>query len=414
MDVEDTIQTKDLTKKLQLDSSNSIIVVLAIELPFWIPIKSGEYNLMNDRMVKVRNDLWLISIANIVDGPIDQPFDYIVNEMQVADKEFLERKTRGTAQYFHKKKMKTTLTQAFTIVPIKGVITAKALSKEWQRQIDQVVFGMINQEAMLENFLDDTNLFIDQYSTLINPQNPSREVRQINFFETAVNARIIFQNEEFHYENITKITPDLKMADLPFPSFKVGKSEKLRAFREKMQNLNKPAFHQLQWVKVLNYRRERRYQEALLGAAITLETLVHLYLKAQDTSWEKEMEKLERKNRGMATWIRILQPQGLVDECEEVSKLWLLRNEVVHEQRILTEDDVELIRNGIQSLERLRPYLLHISNPDLLKLENQFSSFLEKILLGEAASDSIGKLVLLKYEWRREQDCYQTVVELMR
>jgi len=398
------------TKEIELDLSKEIIVDLAIELPFWIPIKSGEYDLTNDRNARIRNDLWLVSITNIIDGPVDQPFDHIVNEIQVIDKEFLEKKARGNTQYFHKRKMKTTFTRSFSITPMKSVISAQPPSEVWQQQIDQLVFGLLEQQSRLEEFLDDINLFIDLYSTLINPQNPSREVRRVNFFETMVNVRILCKTEKYHGKVITKVTPDWKMIELPFPSFRIKGSEELSEFRETIQSLDSPALHQLQWVKALNYRREKRYQEALIHAAITLESLVHLYLSAQGLS-KKERKNVLKKAEGLSGWLRKLKPQGLVEECENVAELRKLRNKVVHEQKILSETDIELIRNGIQSLALVRTYLLRTGKPDILKLENKFSSFLERVELGQATGEKIGQMVQMKFGWRREKDCYQTTID---
>lgn len=97
------------------------------------------------------------------------------------------------------------------------------------------VFGLLQQQSRLEEFLDDINLFVDLYSTLINPHNPSREVRRVNFFETMVNVRIICKTEKYLGIIITKVTPDLKMAGLPFPAFRVKSNEELSKFRETIQ-----------------------------------------------------------------------------------------------------------------------------------------------------------------------------------
>jgi hypothetical protein len=306
--------------------------------------------------------------------------------------------------------MKTTFTRSIPVPSLKGVVSAPPPTETWQLQIGQLVFGQIEQQSRLEEFLDDINMFIDLYSTLINPQNPSREVRRVNFFETMVNVRIICKTEKYHGEVITKVTPDWKMIDLPFPSSRVKGDEELTEFRDTIQNLDSPAFHQLQWVKALNHRREKRYEEALIHAAITLESLFHLYLSAQGLS--EDERDIERRNaKGLAGWFRKLRPKGLVEECENVAELWKLRNKVVHEQKILSQKDIELILNGIQSLAIVRTYLLHTGKPEILKLENKFTSFLVRVELGQATGAKIGQMVQMKYGWRREQDCYQTLIE---
>jgi hypothetical protein len=397
-------------KEIELDPSKEIIIDLAIELPFWIPIKSGEYSLKGDRSARIRNDLWLVSITNIVDGPVDQPFDHIVNEGQVTDKKFLQNLIRGHARYYHKRKMKTTFTRSLSIIPMKGAISAQPPSEVWQQQMSQLVFGLLQQQSRLEGFLDDINLFIDVYSTLINPQNPTREVRRVNFFETMVNVRMICKTEKYLGVIITKVTPDLKMAGLPFPAFRVKGNEKLSEFREIMRNLDGPAFHQLQWVKSLNYKREKRYQEGLIHTAITLESVVHLYLSAQGLS-KKERKKVLKKAEGISGWLRELKPKGLVEDCENVAELWKLRNKVVHEQKILLGNDIEQIQKGIQSFALVRTYLLHTGKSDVVELESKFSSFFEQVELGQAKGAKIGQMVQMKFGWRREKDCYQTLID---
>ena len=106
-------------------STTDIIAILSIELPFWIPIESGDYTLTNKRILKLHNDFWLVSVGNIIDGPFDAPYEFIVNEIQVADQEYLERITGKAAKYYHKKKTKTTFTRAFTIAPTNEALSAQ-------------------------------------------------------------------------------------------------------------------------------------------------------------------------------------------------------------------------------------------------------------------------------------------------
>ena len=402
---EDSKTKEDLTNEYQLDKSNKIIVVLAIEMPFWIPIKSGEYSLKKNCKVKIRNDLWYVSTANLVDGPLDQPFDHIVNEVQVDDKAFLERFTGKTAQYYHKKKMKTTFTRSSFYYPVKGRVTAQPFSKEWQHQINQLAFGWLQRQSVLEQFLNDINLFIDLYCTLIIPKNHSREVRRVNFYETMVNVLLDVKTEHLHYIYRTKIAPDMKMADVPYPSFRVTRPEILDLFRNTIQNLGEPAFHQLQWANTLNHNREKRFQEALVGAAVTLESLAYQYCSARNLSYEKETNGI-----GLAGWIRELSPPGLEEQCEDVAKLWKLRIGFIHKRKLLSEKDIEAIKKGIKSLDQVRTYLLKTGDPDVLSLENRFSSFLEPFQQGQATSDSIGKLVAMEFGWRREKDHYQILI----
>ena len=126
-----------------LDLKNQTDIYLAIELPYWIPIKSFDYILSNNRTIKVRNDLWSVSSANIVDTPNDFSPEFIVNEEQVEDDAFLEKKVVGEKQYFHKRKMKTTFTRSLTIMPKKGVVNAPSLSDKWIQQLTQTVFSIL-------------------------------------------------------------------------------------------------------------------------------------------------------------------------------------------------------------------------------------------------------------------------------
>lgn len=52
------------------DNTHDITVFLSIELPYWISIESGKYLLNSKRELNLRNNLFLVSIGNIIDGPI--------------------------------------------------------------------------------------------------------------------------------------------------------------------------------------------------------------------------------------------------------------------------------------------------------------------------------------------------------
>jgi hypothetical protein len=396
--------------KKEFDTSNQTTVSLAIELPYWISIKSGEYTLQNNKSIGVRNDYWLVSTENIADNPDPFP-DFIVNEEQVIDSDFLRKKTAGRSQYYHKRKMNTTFTRSHSVIPMKGVVVATPLSEEWKEQLEFAVFGILQQQSVIEKFLEDANLFINLYSTLISPQNPSREVRQVSFYETMIHVRIICRTESFHFENLTRISPDWKTAGQPFPPSRVRDHTILETFKETLQNCSPPEFHQLVWLKTLNYRREKRYQDALLHASITLEALVHLYLSARGITSRKKRIEVIKKAKGLGNWFVGLNIEGLKNELENVANLRSLRNDVVHKEKVLTNEDIELVKSGVQSLALVRTYLLQASKPEVLQLENKFNSFLEPIEQGKSVSPQIGTMVLLRYGWRKEKDCYKVITE---
>jgi hypothetical protein len=305
--------------------------------------------------------------------------------------------------------MKTTFTRSLYFIPYRGKVTAQPISEEWQQQINQVAFGLLEQQSKLEELLDDINLFIDHYCTLISPQNQSQEVRRVNYYETMINVRLDVKTEHFHYIYRTKIAPDMKMADVPYPPVRVRSDDDLDMFRKTIRNLNEPFFHQLHWFRALNHKREKRYLEALFDAAVTLESLVHLYLTPQ-YPLKNDRKNAIREKGGLAGWVKKLKPQGLTGECDNVAKLWTLRNELVHDQKLLSEEDIQTIRKGIQSLREVRTYLLKTVAPNVLNLESRFPSFLEPFQQGWAASELIGKLVALEFGWRREKDHYQIVI----
>ena len=84
-----------------------------------------------------------------------------------------------------------------------------------------------------------------------------------------------------------------------------------------------------------------------------------------------------------------------------------LRNKVVHNQKILTRVDFRDIRDGIESLGNLRSYFLNEINPNLLQLELQFESILDPVPIRREPIDPFGQRFTVKYEWRKELDCYE-------
>jgi len=362
------------TKK-ELDNSNEIIVSLAIEVPYWIPIKSGEYQLQNNKSIKVRNDFWLVSTGNLVDNP--DPFP-----------DFISR--------------------SHSIIPLKGIITATPLSIEWEAQLENTIFGILQQQSKIEEFLEDTNLFISLYSALISPKNASREVRQVSFYETMIHVRIICRNDKYHFENLTRMSPDWKTVGHPYPPSRVKDQAALKTFKDTISTSGPPEFHQLEWMKTINYRREKQYQDALLHATITLEALAHIYL-AKSIPSRKNRKQVIWNAGGLAEWLLSLNIEGLKEESENVKQLRKLRNDVVHREKVLTDGDVEQVKSGIDSLTLVRSYLLQIGKPEILKLENKFTSFLDRVELGKAISSNVGQMVPLRFGWRKEKDCYQTI-----
>lgn len=393
------------------DVISDITVILSIEIPFWIPIESGEYPLNNERSVKLRNDFWLVSVRNIIDGPLDRPFEFIFNEAQVTDHDFLERLSGKSAKYYHKQKMRTVFTRGFLITPAEGTLTAQPGTEAWEKQLNQVVFNLISIDEYHE-FLDDINSFVDHYCALISTSNPTREVRHVSFYETVVRIQVHTLIEGTMFMYLTRAAPDFAMSGIPYPSLRVRKKGDSGIFKETILNSESPVFHQLQWARASNHYRENRYQEALLSAAITLEALTHQYLMAKGLSSKRKRNAEIKGKKGQAGWIQNLKITTLADECEDVAELWLLRNDVVHDQRMLLEEEREIVTKGIQSLRKVRTHMLGTINPTLLKSEEKFSSFLEPIPIGTRAGQTIKELFPMKLEWRREVDHYQTSVEM--
>ena len=221
----------------------------------------------------------------------------------------------------------------------------------------------------------------------------------MSFYETKLRVLVALDSGGTRYLYSTQITPDERMADFPLPRFRVKRTGESQVFKDLIQTIESPSFHQLQWAKTLTHYREQRHQEALLDAAMTLEAISHLYLKAKGL----------KKKGGWAPWLRSLELSNLGEECEDVVCLWLLRNEVVHKQKKLSENEIETIRKGIQSLTKLREFFLEQADPELLEKERKFSAFLEQIQLGTAVTDPIRGQAPIRIEWRREKDHYQTV-----
>ncbi len=155
----------------------------------------------------------------------------------------------------------------------------------------------------------------------------------------------------------------------------------------------------------LNHNREKRYQEALLSACFTLESLAYHYVEAV-----KLPRNTIKKSKGMARWVETLYPPVSKHVCQSLSEMWTLRNDVVHRRKIITRAEIQTIKDGIKALAILREYFLTSIDSGLLKLENQFDSFLEPIQMGVAISDSIKEMVQMKYGWRRECDNYHTLI----
>lgn len=378
----------------KLDYSRTFFVAFAVELPFWISIESGKYKLPNGRELNLRNDLWLLTLGNIVDDKPDDLGFLILNEKQINNQALHDRLV-GKSSHYHKRKMKTTLTRPIDIVPIKGALTAQPGTKEWSDQLETVVMKVVPFEKHQE-LLDDINSLLDYYVAIISPALTFGEVRRVSFYD--VMLRIIINEQAggtVYYYSLNQ-TPDIRMADIPYPPFKVRVKGHSERFRETLETLKAPAFHKLQWAQTINHMREGRFQEALLSSAIVLEALAYRYWS------EKEM----KGKKGMANWLRRLDHQHFQKEFNAAADLWSLRNKVVHKQRALISKDIKVIMVGIRALGRLRKFFLKKLGPEMLKIEKDFSSFLEPTYL-IASKNAIGKNVPVAIEWRREADHYE-------
>ncbi len=388
------------------NDTDDIDVIIAFELPFWIPIESGEYSLDDNRIVRVNNDLWLVVTGNIIDGPHDTPFEYMVDETQVTDQKLIKHFFGNSAQYYHKEKMKTTLTRTFNITPKEGVISAEPRTESWEYQLETVVFSLINRKRY-QDLLQDINSFIDLYCSYIETTNPVREVRNVSFYDIIVRALVTLKPQGTLILYPINIARDNKMMRIPQPSFRVQKKGNSDLFRRIILNHKTLTFHQLQWAKALNHNREKRYQEALLSGAIALESLIHQFLNARGIHHKNERIK---EIHGTSRWLRNLETPNLSEECKDVAKLWDLRNDIVHEQKVFSENENRIITSGIKSLESLRDFFLQTIDPDLLKKEKMFASFLEGIPLGTTEREPIDGLAPITFGWRREKDHYQKVI----
>jgi hypothetical protein len=404
--------------KVPIDKTHEITLTHSIELPFWIPIKSGEYKLPKNKKIKIRNDLWLVSIANIVDDPLDYSYEFIVDETQISDDECLKRITEGRARYFHKKKMKSTIIRDLRLYPFEGVFSEEPGSDTWKEQVQKAAFSG-SPMYRIQEMLDDTNEFIDYYSSLISVNHQAGEMRRVSLYETMLRIFITAKVDDLEYSYPTKVVPDYHMADLPFPLFCIRDENRLTSLRDALESIEEPSFHQRQWIITLNHLREKRHQESLLSASVTFEALVHNYL---------EVKKL-KKPKGLANWVTKPELAKQLSEyfsslnrafeevdywtnwtCEKIAALWRLRNSVVHQRRILTKRDSQLIEEGITGLGNLRTFILNTVNPDLLDLEKKYESILEPVQIDEKQTEPLSNLVTIKFDWRREIDCYQNPV----
>jgi hypothetical protein len=227
--------------QLPIDKTHEITLTHSIELPFWIPIKSGEYKLPENKKIKVRNDLWLVSIANIVDDSLGHPYEFIVDETQISDREYLERITEGSAKYFHKKKMKSTITRNLVLLPFKGVFSAEPGSDAWKRQVQEAVLNSSSMST-IQRILDDTNEFIDYYSSLISVNHQAEEMRRVSSYETVLRIFATAKVRDLEYSYPTKVVPDYYMIDVPFPLFCIRDEDNLTLLQNTLESLEEPSF----------------------------------------------------------------------------------------------------------------------------------------------------------------------------
>ncbi len=134
---------------------------------------------------------------------------------------------------------------------------------------------------------------------------------------------------------------------------------------------------------------------------------MHQFLDARGIHSKNERIK---EISGAARWLRTLETPNLSEECKDVAKLWGLRNDIVHEQKVFSENENRIVTSGIKSLESLRNFFLQTIDPDLLKKEKMFASFLEGIPLGTAEREPIDGLAPITFGWRREKDHYEKAI----
>jgi hypothetical protein len=361
-----------------------------------------------------------VSIGNIVDGLPEGPHEFVVDELHVDDSGYLEQISEGKARYFHKEKMKTTMNFNLGLFPPKGVLSEQPGSEAWKRQVQK----MVSSTSFPEWLLDDINRFINYYSSLISVSHVAMELRNVSLYETKARLLTNIEIGDIRYSYTSTFSHDIHMAALPFPQYCIQDESKHSMLQETLKSIEEPSFHQIQWIRTLNYQREGKQQQALLTASLTLESLVHCYYETLGTSWSDERAKLTRRERGLAKWImratdnytdyltQVVSSQEHIDywaksDCSAVVSLWKLRNNVVHGQKVLSASDYATIHDGIGSLGNFRSYLLNTIKPDLLTLEDKFHAFLDPIPLETEPIDLYGRRVSVKDEWRRECDCYK-------
>ncbi len=412
--------------RIPFDKTHVITISYSIELPFWISIRSGEYKLpeipgMVRNKLTLRNDLWLVSTANIVDSRLISPYEFIVDETQVADRDYLNRITGENARYFHKRKMKTTAIRNVSLLPFEGVFSEKPGTDAWKKQVEEATTNAGHEPSMTEHILRDLNQLIDRYCAVLSMNDVAEEVRHVSSYETLVRVFVTAEAEGVKYAFPSKFIMDRSIADIPFPPYYIPDNDKFISFQEALESLEEPVFHQLQWIRTRNNLREKRYQEALLSATQTLEALAYKYLD------EKQLPKNKIKAQGIAKWILDLEdelreffakPDLELDDldywvkvtCRDVARLWKLRNDVVHNERVLSDKDRRVIEEGITSMYNLRRFFLSHINQELLERELQFESLFERVPI-EEETNQLRNITTLRFHWRRELDAYQNPVE---
>jgi len=385
-----------------------ITIWIYIELPFWIPLESGVYHLSEKTEIDIRNDIWEVAIANPVDGPFDLPPVIFVNEERVQNNTFLTQITRGHAPYFHKRKMKTTFILAWEFTPIpKEGIPAKPGTAEWVTILEKVMIATIQFYNYYDYMLEIVNQFIDRYVSVIGPSGKAAEVRSVSEYDTSVWFLMKFVEDDVNIRHTTKLVLDTEQLTQPFPLYRVASSFMLKELKEEIQKMPDPKFHYLEWARVLNCNREKRYQDALVSAVIVLEALGYLYLRKQGFGKKQARREIRRRDlqpAGLAGWVERLTLQTRKDRSN-VAKLIRLRNRVVHDQKPIGGEEVRIIVDGIESLKKLREQFLLILDSSHLHHEQRFSSLLEPVLM-EAQDQSIMRLVPVSTRLRFEKDQY--------
>ena len=221
----------------EFDNSHKISTTQYVELPFWIPFKSGEYEFPKNQKIEIRNDLWLVSTDNIVDGALKEPFEFIVDELQIVDRNYLDKLTNGKGQYHHKSKLKTTIIRKFVHIPFKGSITEEAGSEAWKDQIHEAMRGTGKQ---IHQTLDVINQFIEYYSSIIHMNEQMGEMRQVSSYETMIRYTVYVEKDGVEYSYPSTFAPDMRMFNLPFPLHRVRDAQELAEITEVLKNLETP------------------------------------------------------------------------------------------------------------------------------------------------------------------------------